>query len=222
MQQRWWSVGPVHKDASSKCWAQCLERINRHISLSLLFFFSFYIRRNLSQNSCGFYASSLLFSPQLSAGGCVAVAPLWYRFACPRCAVGLLAQAEHASRHLCSPFSVLLHSAWGPGGSSLVLATFFPLLGPVRGCWVSVMEEGPSKQSVIPAAQGFRGSGPTMGLLGISLSRWRKSALETPEWRGSPAPQTGLMSTGQAAQQVLHKHHVLHCETVTCLYYWLW
>ena len=41
MQQRWWSVGPVHKDASSKCWAQCLERINRHISLSLLFFFFF-------------------------------------------------------------------------------------------------------------------------------------------------------------------------------------
>lgn len=150
-----------------------------YFSFSPFFFFSFYIRRNLSQNSCGFYASSLLFSPQLSAGGCVTVAPLWCRFACPRCAVGLLAQAEHASRHLCSPFSVLLHSAWGSGGSSLVLATFFPLLGPVRGCWVSVMEEGLSKQSVIPAAQGFRGSGPTMGLLGISLSRWRKSALET-------------------------------------------
>ena len=74
-----------------------MERINRHISLSLLFFFSFYIKRNLSQNSCGFYASSLLFSPQLSAVGCVAVAPLWYRFACPHCAVGLLVQAEHAS-----------------------------------------------------------------------------------------------------------------------------
>lgn len=152
---------------------------NKQTYFSFSPFFSFYIRRNLSQNSCGFYASSLLFSPQLSAGGCVTVAPLWCRFACPRCAVGLLAQAEHASRHLCSPFSVLLHSAWGSGGSSLVLATFFPLLGPVRGCWVSVMEEGLSKQSVIPAAQGFRGSGPTMGLLGISLSRWRKSALET-------------------------------------------
>lgn len=180
MQQRWWSVGPVHKDASSKCWAQCLERINRHISLSLLFFFFFFLhKKEFVSKQLWVLCVITSVQPQLSAVRCVAVAPLWCRFACPRCAVGLLAQAEHASRHLCSPFSVLLHSAWGPGGSSLVLATFFPLLGPVRGCWVSVMEEGPSKQSVIPAAQGFRGSGPTMGLLGISLSRWRKSALET-------------------------------------------
>lgn len=79
--------------------------------LFFFFFFSFYIKRNLFQNSCGFYASSLLFSLQLSAVRCVAVAPLWYRFARPHRASGLLAQAEHASRHLCSPFSVLLRSA---------------------------------------------------------------------------------------------------------------
>lgn len=58
--------------------------------LFLFFFFFFNIKRNLSQNSCGFYASSLLFSLQLSAVRCVAVAPLWYRFVVPTVQRGCL------------------------------------------------------------------------------------------------------------------------------------
>ena len=79
------------------------------------------------------------------------------------------------------------------------------------------MEEGPAKQSVIPAAQGFHGSGIPWHF----FVKVEKVSPGDSRVTGLLAPQAGLMSAGQAAQQVLPEHHVLHCEAVTCLYYWL-
>ena len=84
---------------------------NKQTYLSFSFFFSFYIKRNLSQNSCGFYEPSLLFSPWLSAVRCVVAAHVWCPLCWPHCS-GAACEAEPACRHSCSPFSV---RCAGPG-----------------------------------------------------------------------------------------------------------
>ena len=148
--------------------------------------------------------------------------PLTYgaHFAGPT-AVGLLARQSLplATRAVPSVFAAQGPGTWWQFSCTCLLR---PSPGASEGVLSQCDRGGAVKQSVIPAAQGFRGSGPGMGFPGMSLSRWRKSALDTPDWRGSLAPQAGLMSTVRAAQRALHKQRVPHCEAVTCLYYWLW
>ena len=168
MQQRWWSVGLVHKNASFKYWAQCWERINRHNSLFLFLLFFLHKKEFVSKQ---LWVLWVITSVQPAAFCCE-----MHRGLAPVVSTLLVATVQWGWFHrqimslaTCAAPLMLCHAV--PGDLMTVTLYFLPSSlswgGGGGRCWVSAMEEGPLKQSFMSGAQSLHGSGPRMGFPGI-------------------------------------------------------